>query len=111
VEGILRISDKSAAPNPHWSGDSPDPGSSSAPYRLYNIGNHQPVALMDFIAFIETALGRQAQKNFLPAQPGDVPFTYADVTDLQADFGFAPKTPLETGITEFVDWYRHYYNV
>lgn len=111
VEGILLASDKSAAPNPDWSGDNPDPGSSSAPYRLYNIGNHEPVALMDFIAFIERAVGRQAQKNFLPAQPGDVPFTCADVADLQADFGFAPKTSLETGIAAFVDWYRRYYNV
>jgi len=111
VEGILRVSDKSAAPNPGWSGESPDPGSSSAPYRLYNIGNHHPVKLLDFIACVEKALDSKATMKFLPAQPGEVPVTYADVADLESDFGFAPKTSLETGIEAFVDWYRRYYNV
>jgi UDP-glucuronate 4-epimerase len=111
VEGVLRVADHIAAPNPKWSGDVPDPGSSSAPYRIYNIGNHQPVGLMDFIACIEKATGRKAEKNFLPAQPGDVPITYADVADLKADFGFAPTTSIEEGIGAFVDWYRRYYGV
>ena len=109
VEGVVRVVDRIPEPNPHWSGDAPDPGSSSAPYRLYNIGNHSPVPLMDFIACIETALGRKAAKTFLPAQPGDVPITYADVKDLEADFGFAPKTPIDQGIAKFVAWYRDYY--
>jgi UDP-glucuronate 4-epimerase len=111
VEGVLRVADRIAAPNPKWSGDRPDPGSSSAPYRIYNIGNHKPVGLMDFIACIEKATGRKAEKNFLPAQPGEVPITYADVADLKADFSFAPTTSIEEGIGAFVDWYRHYYGV
>ena len=109
MEDVLRVVDRIPAPNPHWSGDAPDPGSSSAPYRIYNISNHSPVQLMDFIACIEKAVGREAKKNFLPAQPGEVPVTYADVTDLQADFGFTPTTPIEQGISEFVAWYRDYY--
>jgi len=109
VEAVVRATDRVPQPNPDWSGDNPDPGTSSAPYRLYNIGNHSPVQLMDFIAAIEKALGRDAKKNFLPLQPGDVPATYADVTDLAADVGFEPNTPIEEGIRRFVAWYREYY--
>jgi UDP-glucuronate 4-epimerase len=99
------------APDPAWDGAAPDPGSSSAPYRLYNIGNHNAVALMDFGAALERATGRVAAKNFLPMQPGDVLATYADVDDLIRDVGFAPNTPLGDGIERFVAWYRDYYRV
>src|SRR5680860_1679894 len=95
VEAVLRVVDRIPEPNQDWSGETPDPGTSSAPYRLYNIGNHSPVQLMDFIALIEDAVGRQAKKNFLPLQPGDVPTTYADVADLSADIGFEPNMPIE----------------
>lgn len=111
VEGIVRVMDLIPTPNPDWEGDAPDPGSSAAPYRIYNIGNHNPVALMDFVAAIEKAAGREAQKIFLPMQPGDVLATYADVDDLMRDAGFAPNTPIEDGIGRFVDWYRDYYGV
>jgi UDP-glucuronate 4-epimerase len=111
VQGVLRVADHSPKPNLAWSGDNPDPASSSAPYRIYNIGNHSPVKLMDFIAFIEKATGRKADMNFLPAQPGEVSVTYADVTALQADFGFSPQTPIDEGVSAFVNWYRSYYNV
>jgi UDP-glucuronate 4-epimerase len=109
VEGVLRTADRIAAPNPDWSGDRPDAASSSAPYRLYNIGNNNPVELMHFIACIEKALGKQAKKNFLPLQPGDVPKTFADVDALVADVGFRPATPIEDGIARFIEWYRSYY--
>jgi len=109
VEGVLRTADKIAAPNPNWSGATPDPATSTAPYRLYNIGNNNPVALMDFIAAIEKALGREAKKVFLPLQPGDVAETFADVDDLVRDVGFKPATPLDEGIARFVSWYRGYY--
>jgi len=109
VEGVLRTADKVATPNPDWSGDDPDPATSNAPYRLYNIGNNNPVDLMHFIACIEKALGREAKKNFLPLQPGDVPKTYADVDALVADVGFKPATPIEDGIAKFIAWYRSYY--
>jgi UDP-glucuronate 4-epimerase len=111
VEAVVRVADHLPVPNPDWSSDSPDPATSSAPYRLYNIGNHSPVKLMDFIAIIEKALGREAKKNFLPLQPGDVPTTYADVADLSANIGFEPNTSIETGIEKFVAWYRDYYKV
>ena len=111
VEGVLRVADHIAAPSSTWSGDTPDPQSSSAPYRIYNIGNHHPVALMDFISCIEEATGRKAKKNFLPAQPGEVPITYADVADLKAAVGFTPNTPIEKGVTKFVTWYREHYKV
>jgi UDP-glucuronate 4-epimerase len=111
VEGVVRVLDRAPQPDPEWSGDAPDPSRSSAPYRLYNIGNNNPVELMDFIAAIEKATGREAVKNFLPMQPGDVPATYADVDDLIRDADFAPKTPIETGIDRFVGWYRDYYRV
>lgn len=111
VEGVVRVADRVPEPNPSWDAAHPDPGSSPAPYRLYNIGNHQPVALLDFIAAIEKATGRVAEKNFLPMQPGDVPATYADVDGLARDAGFAPHTPLEEGVAKFVAWYRNYYRV
>lgn len=111
VEGVIRVTDRTACPNPQWSGAHPDPGTSRAPYKIYNIGNHQPVELQHFIATLEKALGKQARKNYLPMQPGDVPATYADVDDLMRDVGFQPSTPIEQGIQCFVDWYRHYHHV
>jgi UDP-glucuronate 4-epimerase len=109
VEGVVRTSDHTAEPNPAWSGATPDPGTSSAPYRIYNIGNNQPVELMHLIGTLEKCLGKEAKKNMLPMQPGDVPATYADVDDLIRDVGFKPATPIETGIERFVKWYRGYY--
>ncbi|MEE8578695.1 MAG: NAD-dependent epimerase [Hyphomicrobium sp.] len=109
VEGVLRSADKVAEPNGSWSGDQPDPATSAAPYRVYNIGNNNPVELMQFIACIEKAVGREAKKNFLPIQPGDVPKTYANVDALAHDVGFKPSTPIEVGIPRFVEWYRSYY--
>ena len=109
AQGVVRANDKIAQPSPAWSGDRPDPATSSAPYRLYNIGNHSPVQLMDYIACIEKAIGKTATKNMLPMQPGDVPATFADVEDLKADIGFEPKTPIEEGVRRFVAWYREYY--
>jgi UDP-glucuronate 4-epimerase len=111
VEGIVRVTDRIATPNPQWTGDKPDPGTSKAPYRIYNIGNNQPVELMHLITTLEKCLGRTAQKNMLPMQPGDVPATYADVDDLIRDVGFKPATPIETGVARFVEWYRQYHNV
>lgn len=109
VEGVIRVSDRVAAPNPAWSGYESDPGTSSAPYRIYNIGNNNPVELMKFIEVLEDALGKKAVKNLLPLQPGDVPATYADVDDLIKDVGFRPETTIESGIRRFVEWYRGYY--
>ncbi|UCE89240.1 MAG: NAD-dependent epimerase [Pseudomonadota bacterium] len=111
VEGVIRTLDKVATPNNAWSGDDPDPGTSSAPFRLYNIGNNQPVELMHYIEVLENCLGKKAEKNMLPLQPGDVPNTYADVSDLVADVGYKPQTTVEEGIARFVDWYRDYYAV
>jgi UDP-glucuronate 4-epimerase len=111
VEGVLRASERVPAPNPQWDGGRPDPGSSTAPYRLYNIGNSEPVDLMHVIATLEAALGRKAQLELLPMQPGDVPETYADVADLARDVGFKPATPIEDGIARFVTWYRGFYGV
>jgi UDP-glucuronate 4-epimerase len=111
VESVVRVLDRVPEGDAVWSGAQPDPSRSAAPYRLYNIGNNNPVQLMDFIVAIEKALGREAKKNFLPMQPGDVPATYADVDDLIRDVGFAPNTPLEDGIARFVAWYREYYGV
>ena len=111
VNGIIRVLDKIPEPDPSWSGEQPDPGTSSAPYRLYNIGNHNPVELMRFIEILEDSLGKEAQKNYLPMQPGDVPATYADVDDLVRDVDYSPGTPVETGIKKFVDWYKQYYKV
>lgn len=110
VEGVIRVTDKIPASHSQWSGDSPDPGSSLAPYRLYNIGNHHPIGLLDFIAILEHCLGKTAKKNFLPLQAGDVPVTYADVSDLEKDVGFKPQTSIEVGIERFVDWYQSYYS-
>jgi UDP-glucuronate 4-epimerase len=109
AEGVMRVLDKPASPNPNWSGKDPDPGSSSAPYRIYNIGNHRPVELSYVISLLEQALGKTAEKNFLPMKPGDVPATYAEVDDLIRDVGFKPDTAIEAGIPRFVDWYRAYY--
>jgi len=109
VEGLIRVMGRPPAPDPAWSGDRPDPSSSFAPYRIYNIGNNQPVALMDFITTLEGHLGRTAKKNFLPMQAGDVPATFADVDDLMADVGFKPATSIAEGIGRFVAWYRDYY--
>jgi UDP-glucuronate 4-epimerase len=109
VEGVVRTLDRTAAANPAWSGDDPDPASSTAPYRVYNIGNSQPIALMHFIACIEDAVGRKATLNLLPMQPGDVHETYADVDSLQRDTGFSPATPIEEGVRRFVAWYRSYH--
>jgi len=111
VEGVVRVVDRPAEPNRTWSGDAPDPGSSGAPYKLYNIGNNHPVELMRFIEMLEDQLGVKAVKNMLPLQPGDVPATYADVDDLVRDVGFKPSTPIEVGIERFVTWYRSYYRV
>ena len=109
VEGVVRTLDRPAQPDPQWSGDHPRPGSSSAPYRVYNIGNHQSVELLRFIEVLESALGKKAVKKLLPIQPGDVPATYADVEDLTRDVGFAPAMPIEEGIARFVQWYRAFY--
>jgi UDP-glucuronate 4-epimerase len=111
VEGVVRVIDKIPEPNPNWSGDTPDPGTSKAPYKLYNIGNNQPIELMYFIEVLESCLGKKAEKNMLPIQPGDVPINYADVDDLVRDVGFRPNTPIEVGIERFVTWYRSYYQV
>jgi len=109
VEGVVRIIATLPEPNPAWSGDSPDPGTSYAPYKIYNIGNNNPVELMKFIEIIEDALGLKAKMDFLDLQLGDVPATYADIDDLIRDAGFKPQTPLETGIAKFIDWYKAYY--
>jgi len=110
VEGVIRVTDKMPEPNPQWLGELPDPSSSPAPYRLYNIGNNQPVELLDFIKVLEKCLGKTAKKNFLPIQAGDVPATYADVSDLEREVNFKPKTSVETGIERFVEWYKSYYH-
>jgi len=111
VEGIVRVLDRPPKGDARWSGKNPDPGSSVAPYKIYNIGNNDPVKLLDFISAIEKATGRQARKRMLPIQPGDVPATYADVKDLIADTGYRPDTPIEEGVERFVAWYREFYNV
>lgn len=111
IEGVARVMGNLPQPNPTWSGKHPDPGTSYAPYKIYNIGNNNPVELMAFVEAIEDALGMTAEKEFLDLQAGDVPATYADVDDLMQDVGFKPETPLQTGIQRFVDWYREYYGV
>ncbi len=111
VEGVVRVSDNVASANAAWNSDAPDPGTSAAPYRLYNIGNNNPVELMHLIETIEKKLGRTAEKNLLPIQPGDVPATYADVDALVQDVGFKPATSIEDGVGRFVDWYRDYFKV
>ena len=109
VEGVIRTLDHPASPNPAWSGDKPDPGTSSAPARIYNIGNHQPVELLRFIEVLEQTIGKKAKKKLLPIQPGDVPATYADIEDLSRGVGFKAATPIEVGIPRFVQWYREFY--
>ncbi len=111
TEGVIRVMGRLPAANPNWSGDAPDPGTSYAPYKIYNIGNNNPVELIKFIEVIETALGKQATKQFMDLQPGDVVATYADVDDLTQDVGFKPATPIEVGIGRFVEWYKQFYNV
>ncbi|MDY0147135.1 MAG: NAD-dependent epimerase [Halothiobacillus sp.] len=111
VEGVIRTLDHTAEPNPVWNGAKPDPGTSRAPWRVYNIGNSQPVELLTYIECIEQAIGRKAELNLLPLQPGDVPDTFADVADLVADVGYQPSTPVDVGVRNFVDWYRAYYSV
>src|ERR1700686_3117113 len=111
VEGVIRTLDRVPAPNEAWKSDDPDPASSSAPYRIYNIGNNRPVELMTYISVLEKALGKKAKLDLLPMQPGDVPSTMADVSDLERDIGFRPKTTVEEGISRFVTWYRKYYGV
>lgn len=111
VEGVIRTMDRTAEPNEEWDSDHPDPGTSRAPYRLYNIGNQQPVELMRYIEVIEECLGRKAEKNLLPLQPGDVPDTFADTDDLVRDVGYKPSTPVEVGVRNFVDWYMDYYKI
>jgi UDP-glucuronate 4-epimerase len=111
VEGVVRTMDHTAQANEQWDAASPDPGTSRAPYRLYNIGNQQPIELMRYIELIEEYVGRKADKNLLPLQPGDVPDTYADASDLMRDVGYQPATPIEVGVKNFVDWYVDYYNV
>ncbi len=111
VEGVVRATDRVAQPNPKWDSAHPDPATSSAPFRLYNIGNNRPVELLRYIEVIEQCLGRKAEKNLLPLQPGDVPDTEADVQDLIDDVGYKPDTPIEVGVRRFVDWYLEYYRV
>jgi UDP-glucuronate 4-epimerase len=111
VEGVIRVSDRVAVSNPKWTGDHPDPGTSAAPYRIYNIGNNQPVELMRIIECLEKSLGRVAEKRFLTMQAGDVPATFADVDDLTADVGFKPSTSIESGIERLVTWYRVFYQM
>ncbi|MBT3168527.1 MAG: NAD-dependent epimerase [Candidatus Cloacimonetes bacterium] len=109
VEGIKRVMENPAKPNPNWTGNSPDPGSSKAPYKIYNIGNNEPVLLMDFIEAIEDALGKKAEKNMLPIQQGDVPASHADVTDLIQDFSYKPDTNIRDGVNKFIKWYLEFY--
>ncbi|HRY16235.1 MAG TPA: NAD-dependent epimerase/dehydratase family protein, partial [Candidatus Competibacteraceae bacterium] len=111
VEGVIRVLDRVATPNSEWSGDAPDPATSLAPYRLYNIGSNRPIELMRYIEVLEDCLGRKASKNLLPMQLGDVPDTYADVDALVEDVGYQPDTPIEEGVARFVAWYREYYRV
>jgi len=111
VEGVKRVIDKTPEPNPDWNGADPDPSSSKAPYKVYNIGNNSPVNLMDFIRAIEHTLGKTAKKNFLPLQPGDVTATWADVNDLIKDTGYKPDTPIKEGVRKFIAWYKQYYNI
>lgn len=109
IEGVVRVMGRLPAANPDWSGDAPDPGTSSAPYKIYNIGNNNPVELIKFIEVIEAALDKQATKQFMDLQPGDVVATYANVDDLIQDVGFKPATPIEDGVARFVEWYKQFY--
>ena len=109
VEGVIRVLDRPAPPNPEWSSDHPDPGTSKAPWRVYNIGNNRPVNLMDYIGALEKALGKEANKEFLPIQPGDVPDTWANVDDLVEQFDYQPNTSVEQGVENFAAWFKDYY--
>ena len=109
VEGVVRVMDQPAAPNPEWNSAEPDPGTSSAPYRIYNIGNNNPVSLLGYISAIEDALGMKAEKQLLPMQPGDVAATFADIDALEAAVGYRPATPITEGVDRFIRWYREYY--
>ena len=111
VEGVTRIIDNPAQPDPEWLGKQPDPSTSLSPYKIYNIGNNDPVKLMDFIEAIETALGKKIQKNMMPLQVGDVPATFANVDDLEKRLDFKPSTPVQKGIDNFVAWYREFFKV
>lgn len=111
VEGIVRLINRVPQPDPGWNGEQPDPGRSYAPYRIYNIGNNRPVELLYFIEVIEKALGKEAKKELLPMQPGDVVETYADIDDLAREVGFRPETSIGEGIERFVEWYRNYYRI
>jgi UDP-glucuronate 4-epimerase len=111
AEGVVRSSDRVATANPEWASGRPDPATSSAPFRIYNIGNNEPVDLIRYIEVLEECLGRKAVKNLLPLQAGDVPDTFADVEDLVRDVGYKPATPVEVGIRRFVDWYFEYYKI
>ena len=111
VEGVIHTMDRNATPNEDWDAADPDPGTSKAPYRIYNIGNQKPIELMRFIELIEEGVGKKAEKNLLPMQPGDVKDTWADTADLTADVGYQPHTPIEEGVTRFVEWYLDYYNI
>lgn len=109
VEGVIRASDQIAAPNPNWSSDNPDPATSNAPYRIFNIGNNAPVKLTEYVSALEDALGRKAEVELLPLQAGDVPDTFADVSELVAAVGYKPATPVRFGVAQFVEWYRSYF--
>ena len=111
VEGIMRLLPSIPKPNPNWNGENPDPATSFAPYKIYNIGNNQPVELSHFIEVLESKIGKKAVKNFLPMQDGDVPETFANIDDLTRDVGFKPATPIEVGIENFVNWYKQYYRI
>ena len=111
VEGVIRVLDKPAVPNPNWSGDNPDSGTSSAPWRVYNIGNNSPVELLDYIGALEEALGIKAAKELLPLQPGDVPDTYADVNDLVKEFSYKPSMTVKQGVNNFIEWYKKYHKL
>jgi len=111
IEGVVRVMGRLPEANPKWSGDTPDPGTSSAPYKIYNIGNNHPVELIQFIEVVETALGKRAKKEFMDLQPGDVVATYANVDDLMADVGFKPATPIEVGVKRFVEWFKDFYGI
>ena len=108
VEAVLRLIERPAVPDPNWSGSAPVPDSSSAPWRLYNVGNHRPIEVLEVVRLIEQAVGKPAVRELLPMQLGDVPATFADVDDLARDAGFAPNTPIEQGIERFVAWYLRY---
>ena len=111
VEGVVRTLDHIATPDPEWSGDAPDPATSAAPYRLFNIGSNHPIELLRYIEVLEELLGRTAEKRMLPLQPGDVPDTYADVDSLIEHIDYQPNTPIEVGVKRFVEWYRGFYDV